>query len=224
MRIRVLCDFDGTISREDVTDSILENHASPGWLSLETAWKAGEISGRICMKRQIALVSARWEDLDRTIAGVGIDPDFPAFTEFMRCRGFDLRIASSGLDRAIDLLIGHDSGIQISACRLVPIGDEQYRLEFPHAREDCVSDAPTCKCALADDGRDAITILIGDGASDFCVAARADFVLAKSALLTHCRENNIPHAGVSSFADVIDWFKAQSAEDLASLTYGLAEI
>ena len=33
----ILCDFDGTVSVEDITDSLLERFARPGWQTIEQA-------------------------------------------------------------------------------------------------------------------------------------------------------------------------------------------
>jgi 2-hydroxy-3-keto-5-methylthiopentenyl-1-phosphate phosphatase len=41
--------------------------------------------------------------------------------------------------------------------------------------------------------------MVGDGRSDFCVAGRADLVLAKGSLLKHCRANALPHYGFETF-------------------------
>jgi len=46
-------------------------------------------------------------------------------------------------------------------------------------------------------------LLIGDGASDFCVAEAADFVFAKGKLVAHCIAMNIPHAPIRDFTDVV---------------------
>ncbi|HTD28681.1 MAG TPA: phosphatase, partial [Xanthomonadaceae bacterium] len=54
----ILCDFDGTISVEDVTDSLLERHAHPDWMRLERRWKAGKIGSHDCMAGQIGLIDA----------------------------------------------------------------------------------------------------------------------------------------------------------------------
>jgi 2-hydroxy-3-keto-5-methylthiopentenyl-1-phosphate phosphatase len=45
--------------------------------------------------------------------------------------------------------------------------------------------------------------MIGDGASDFCVAEAADFVFAKGKLIAHCRAKEIPHAAIHGFADAL---------------------
>src|SRR6185312_8913179 len=45
----VLCDFDGTIAVDDVTDSLLLRFGRPGWEMLEAAWRDGRIDARACM-------------------------------------------------------------------------------------------------------------------------------------------------------------------------------
>ena len=52
------------------------------------------------------------------------------------------------------------------------------------------------------------TIVIGDGRSDFCMAERADFVIAKSRLAEHCRIRGIRHAPFVDFHQVIDQLAA----------------
>jgi 2-hydroxy-3-keto-5-methylthiopentenyl-1-phosphate phosphatase len=47
------------------------------------------------------------------------------------------------------------------------------------------------------------TLLIGDGASDFCAADRVDFVFAKHRLIEHCRSAGIPYAPIASFEEAI---------------------
>jgi 2-hydroxy-3-keto-5-methylthiopentenyl-1-phosphate phosphatase len=44
-----------------------------------------------------------------------------------------------------------------------------------------------------------MNILVGDGRSDFCLAERADLVLAKDSLLGHCRASGLPHIAFENF-------------------------
>ena len=38
-----------------------------------------------------------------------------------------------------------------------------------------------------------LDIVVGDGRSDFCIAERAQLVLAKGQLAAHCRAKDLPH-------------------------------
>ena len=73
VKCRVLLDFDGTISKVDTTDMLLERFAAPAWRDIEEEWKAGRIGSRECMVRQIDLVRATPAEMDAFIATVEID-------------------------------------------------------------------------------------------------------------------------------------------------------
>ncbi len=45
-RPRLFCDFDGTITRQDVIDVLLETYAQPRWRDVEQEWIDGRISSR----------------------------------------------------------------------------------------------------------------------------------------------------------------------------------
>lgn len=210
MHVNVICDFDGTISLEDVTDSLLERFADQSWKDVEAQWLAGKIGSRECMARQVCLIEADYDSLDRYLDTVEIDPSFRSFVD--KCRGFDaidLHVVSDGIDYAIKRILKNNrlSDLRVKANALVALPGNRYRLEFPHAKPDCDVRAGTCKCAIAQarggkTRRASSTLLIGDGLSDVCLASHADFVFAKDRLLEYCKENTIPHLPFSTFADV----------------------
>jgi 2-hydroxy-3-keto-5-methylthiopentenyl-1-phosphate phosphatase len=47
-------------------------------------------------------------------------------------------------------------------------------------------------------------IVVGDGRSDFCMAARADLVLAKASLLEHCASAALPHCAFADFSEATE--------------------
>ncbi len=199
---KILCDFDGTIVSDDVTDHLLQRFADPSWQDLERDWQLGRISARACMQGQIALLRATPGVLDKAVAGMAVDPGFPGFVVLARHLGFPLTIVSDGLDRVIKDVLRRSrlSDIEIRSSRFEYLGGDRWRLDFPEAGSDCLSMACTCKCEIAKaDGLR--TLLIGDGQSDFCVADAADFVFAKHKLLDYCRARDIPHAPFEDFMD-----------------------
>ncbi|MDR3640477.1 MAG: MtnX-like HAD-IB family phosphatase [Humidesulfovibrio sp.] len=206
-RSQVFCDFDGTISRRDVTDTLLEAFALPEWRLIEAQWRAGEMGSRECMRRQVELLRCSRKELDGLLDAVAIDPGFPDFVAACREAGFPVIVLSDGLDYAIHRVLRNNGldNLPVYANRLRLRPDGGYGLDSPHADPACPSENGTCKCALmrqlARPGFEAV--LVGDGASDFCAASEAaDFVLAKQSLLAHCCENALPHAPYTTFRDV----------------------
>lgn len=212
---QVLCDFDGTIALEDVTDAVLTALAAPEWLELERDWAAGRIGSRACMTGQVALLRAEWPDLDNVVDSVAIDPHFPAFARFCAQRGVPLVVVSDGLDYAIRRILAREGvDLPIRANRLRRGFGGTWSLDTPFASGACEAEAAHCKCLSLSAPPGTLTVVIGDGRSDACVASRADFVFAKSladgpsTLLRHCREQGLPHRAFESFADVIAGFAA----------------
>ena len=213
----VLCDFDGTISLHDLTDSLLARFARPGWQALEEEWRSGRIGSRECMAGQIALLECSREEFDAHVGEVRIDAGFKAFATALRDEGIPLRIVSDGLDHAIrTVLMRHGiSGVPVAASHLMQTGERRWRLEFPHARDACRSDGATCKCAFAATPPrqpEPAVLMIGDGASDFCAAGRADLVFARGELLAHCAERGLPHHAVADFGEALQiWNRLRPA-------------
>lgn len=223
-RWTVLCDFDGTISPTDVTDSLLERFARDGWQELERQWEAGRIGSRACMAGQVALLDCSREELDAHLAGIAIDPDFEAFAAEVQASGSPIAIVSDGLDVAILRILAAASmpALPVCASRLVQTGPRRWALEFPHARANCVSASATCKCARAPGKADGPVLLIGDGASDFCVAAACDLTFARGKLLTHCVAEGIDHRPVACFAEALRAWRELMAGQRA-ITASIAE-
>lgn len=211
--IHLYIDFDGTISLEDTTDLLLRRFADPDWETVEEAWARGEIGSRDCMARQVALLRVLPADLDCFAAGIGVDPDFPAFLALCAAHGLGVTVLSDGLDRVargVLRRLGFD--LPILSNRLRWQGDDRWQLEFPHARPGCASAAGNCKCSRFDraagkmpDGR--LSVLVGDGRSDFCAAERADAVFAKGRLAVHCGESGISCTRFDGFGDLAPLFE-----------------
>lgn len=204
----VVCDFDGTISSVDVTDSLLEQYGEPVWLDIEAEWRRGEIGSWECLSRQLAVLRASPSQIDAVADSVAIDQDFAQFAEFCARNGVPLVIVSDGLDRVITRILRRYnlSHLPVYANSFLTFERNEHRLVSPHRAEDCCSGAGTCKCEIVGDiltGRARRILFVGDGQSDFCVAARlADVVAAKSKLLKHLEALGRGCVPYASFADV----------------------
>ena len=204
----ILCDFDGTIALDDTTDTLLDRFGQAGWETLEADWRAGRIGSHDCMAGQVALLDMSRSELDRHLGARAIDPAFAAFVKLAHGQGVHLEVLSDGLDYAIRTILGRDGldWLPVTSNRLEPAGERSWRLAFPNSSATCRVASGTCKCARAQASRGARkrVLLIGDGASDFCVAEAADFVFAKGKLIAHCSENKIPYAPIRGFDDALE--------------------
>lgn len=208
--LHLFIDFDGTISEEDTTDLLLQRFADPEWEAVEAAWARGEMGSRECMARQVSLLRMTPEQLDGFLDGVRIDPAFPEAVALFRRHGVPVTVLSDGLDlvaRGVLDRAGVDAPVLSNRLRWQ--GGDRWKLDFPHARTDCASAAGNCKCTrVITDTRPpagapgTVSVLIGDGRSDFCAARAADVVFAKGKLAAHCRERRIPHLAFQEFGDL----------------------
>jgi len=211
----VVCDFDGTIAREDVTDALLRHFARPGWRELEMACEAGRISARACLAGQVALLDCSRDEIEALVAEIAIDPAFAAFVAAVHAEGGSLVVASDGLDAVVAAMLARAAvpGVDVRASRLVQLGRREWELSFPHARAGC--GAATCKCACLRE-RDGPALLVGDGASAFCAARRAELTFAKPGLHEHCAEHGLSHRPIRDFADALARWR-ELADDAAAV-------
>lgn len=203
--IVVLCDFDGTISVKDVTDSLLERFANPEWEEIEEAWKEGLISSQECMAEQYGLIKASREELEVFLGKVEIDPYFPEFLRF--CNRFKHRFAvvSDGFDFYIERILKRYGlqDVEVFANHL-EWAEDGIKTFFPHTNDEC----PTCGNCKTNifhsfKGPRNHVVYIGDGWSDRCIARESDTIFAKGKLIAFCHENSVPYIPYLTFADIL---------------------
>ena len=209
MNCHVFIDFDGTLAPGDPTDTLLDRFADKSWLQLEAEFKAGRMTSRECMARQIDLIRATPEAYDALVGSMTIDPHFQAFADLSERHGIPMTIVSDGPDRSIEILL-RKSGLELPfyANKMEFTGGDRWRLSFPHARPDCVTLSGNCKCQFPERFPAATQIMIGDGRSDFCISRRVDLVLAKDALAKHCEAQGLAHHPIKDFRDATRLMKA----------------
>ncbi|MDO1581364.1 MtnX-like HAD-IB family phosphatase [Rhizobium oryzicola] len=205
--MKAFCDFDGTISKEDVTDLVLDRFALPEWHDVEARWERGEINSRQCMKAQVKLLRADIEELDAFLDTIEIDQGFLAFKKFCDEKQIGITIVSDGVDYFIRRILANHgiTGVEIIANRMmrtVEGGEARFDLAFPYASEGCTPASGVCKCRVlgAYSGEH---IYVGDSRSDFCVSHEAQLVFAKATLITYCEENRIPFVAYTGFNEVL---------------------
>ena len=224
MQWQAIVDFDGTISRQDTTDQILTRFAEPQWQVIEEDWLAGRIGSRECMQRQIELLSVSPAELAAFVDEIEIDWGFSSFVRLCGRHDIPVTVVSDGLDRTIHAVLtrvglGH---LRVVANHLSYVGADRWSLSSPHAAPTGTCTSGTCKCAIAHAMHRPLTLLVGDGKSDHCVAGEADLVFAKKGLIAHCREHGLPHRPFTDFSEATslleDLLRAEAASPAREFT------
>ena len=226
-------DFDGTISRRDVVDLILETYADDHWRAVEDEWCAGGIGSRECLRAQIGLVRATPKQIDELMEAVEIDEGLLALLETCRRKDITACVVSDGFDYCIERLFRRWAcslevartlhGLGVYASHLEPAASGRWQTDFPHPKRPCAHGCATCKpLVMRGLSRPAsVNVFVGDGLSDRYAAAAAPVVFAKQGLALYCAEQGIAYTPYETLADVATWLEKAISdfEDQGQLVY-----
>jgi 2-hydroxy-3-keto-5-methylthiopentenyl-1-phosphate phosphatase len=203
----VLCDFDGTVSTKDTVNRLIREHLiSPEWRFHVKRYLRGEIGSKAVYEAVGPLMHMAPENLERfVLEHAELDPDFPAFLQWARHRGVDVKIVSDGFDATIKTLFRNHgiSGLEIFANTLDLGESGKVSIDSPFSNPDC-GVCGTCKLQIIRKFRQRYNkiILVGDGESDRHAAIGADAVIALKDLFVYCAKQGIPALRADGFRDV----------------------
>jgi 2,3-diketo-5-methylthio-1-phosphopentane phosphatase len=205
-RIAILCDFDGTVARDDVGNLLFSTFAGDGRSAeIVERWKRGEISSRACLEGEAELVRTDVHALERFVCQRKLDPYFKDFHDFASKRGMEVVIMSDGLDFYIERMLYRNGlgEIDFYSNRL-SISDGRLHVDFPHYDKLDCTDCGCCKThhLLRYRDRGYYIVYVGDGLSDRCPCEAADLVFAKGDLQRHCEASGISYVSFENFRDV----------------------
>lgn len=201
----VQCDFDGTITEEDVSFSILDAFANGDWRQLLAEYQEGRISVGRFNQKAFAMVRAS-EDATIELAKrkAKTRDGFEELVNRCRTNGFRLVIVSNGLDFYIREILQDVgiNGIEVFAAR-TEFRPEGMRVQYldPNGNQldEGFKEAYT-KLFLAEGYR---VMYVGNGVSDVGPAQLAHHVFACGELLRLCKEADIPCTPFVDFNDVV---------------------
>jgi 2-hydroxy-3-keto-5-methylthiopentenyl-1-phosphate phosphatase len=205
-KIAILCDFDGTVAREDVGNLLFQTFSdAKECLDTVDQWKQGLISSRDCLNREAQLARVSREALDEFITHRELDPYFKDFVDFAGRRGVEIVIVSDGLDYYIERMLLRSGLAHIDFyANVLHLNDHSLHVRFPYYDMlDCRS-CGNCKTFHMEKykANGYFVVYIGNGLSDRCPSKYADFVFAKGDLLDYCKKNGVESTEFRNFRDV----------------------
>jgi 2-hydroxy-3-keto-5-methylthiopentenyl-1-phosphate phosphatase len=208
-RAVLFLDFDGTVTRRDVVDVILEAYADPRWLLYEAAWRAGRMGSRDCLHAQMSLVRVPRQQLDSLLDSITVDEGLIDLFELCAAQKIPAHIISDGFDYCLNRILsralnGHRSLIKSVRASHLELSARPWRIEFPYAYQSCIHGCATCKPEVMRllNPMNVPAIFAGDGLSDRYAVESADLVFAKNQLAHYCRVNSIAHVAYENLGDV----------------------
>ena len=203
MKTLVQCDFDGTITEEDMGFLLLDSFASEDWRQLLTEYREGRMSVGHFNTRAFATVKADKQTLVKFVKSkVKIRAGFHELLDYCHEKGFRFVIVSNGMDFYIEAIL-RDTGVDnihilAAQTKFTPEGIEaKYIGPEGNEIQDGFKEA-YIRSFLSKGYR---VVYIGNGNSDAPPAKQAHHIFATGELLDYCKETNL---NCTPFADLND--------------------
>lgn len=208
MKLKLLLDFDGTITKKDTCVGMLEEFAIEGWQRLEDMWASGDLTTRECAYETFKLMKITRDLLSEYLKTLNVDDYFDDLIMMCNERDIEVVIVSDGYNFNINTILeANDKQIPKVYSNTITFEDnERYTIGFPNYNEQC-GKCGTCKRNIYNKYREDCDKIIyaGDGFSDRCPAELADVLFAKGSLKKYCDERNISYNRFNNFKDVMDY-------------------
>jgi 2,3-diketo-5-methylthio-1-phosphopentane phosphatase len=211
--LAILVDYDGTIARTDVSDTLMAQFVTAEWEAHVADYDAGRVGSRRLMAWEVGLIEAAPEALLAKSAEQPHDETFLPFAEAARAARIPVEVVSDGfgffIEPALRRLGADWIPVVTARTTLRPGGTT---IEFPNGDPNCWV-CGTCKRnrVLAHQAAGRAVVFIGDGESDRYAAGYADVVFAKHSLVRLCVEYGWPFERWAAFSEIHAWLARQLA-------------
>ncbi|MBI2832243.1 MAG: MtnX-like HAD-IB family phosphatase [Chloroflexi bacterium] len=205
MKTLIQCDFDGTVTVDDISFILLDEFADGNWRAVLEEYRIGRISVGEFNARAFAMVKADKQSLvDMARRRAEVRPGFKDLLDYSKKNDFRFVIVSNGLDFYIETIL-KDMGLnnaEIFAARtqFAPSGLKVKYLG-PDGNEILEGFKDTYSRLFREQGYR--VIYIGDGSSDAAPARMAHRIFATGHLTERCRELNVRCMPFNDLNDVV---------------------
>ena len=201
----IQCDFDGTVTVEDIGFYLLDTFAGPEWRKWLELYRNDKITvGQFNARAFSTLKTAKEELTAATLSRAKLRDGFPELADYCRRKDIRLVVVSNGLDFYIASILAEAglSDIQAHAAttNFHPGGVKVQYIGPDGAPLDSDFKAAYTRLFLEQGYQVAY---VGNGPSDASPASLSQHIFARDGLLEYCREKNLPCRPFDDFHDVI---------------------
>ncbi len=203
-KILIQCDFDGTVTVDDISFMLLDAFATGDWRTLDDEYTAGKITVGEFNDRAFAMLRVGKEEmLDYLKGKVVIRDRFKEFVKLCKKKGIRLVIVSNGWDFYVKQILG-DIGIKDveyhSAETYFENGKLQVRYIGPEGQVVDTEFKEKYVRKFSSEGYD--VVYVGNGTSDLSPAKGARQIFATDSLLENCRKAGISCLPFTTFDEI----------------------
>ncbi len=205
-QFQVFSDFDGTISRQDSLQLLLDEFGGSAWASIEPKMDSGEMTEKEAVSEVFRHFPLSVNDAtDWVMKNVSLDPAFSTFCRWLEEKRAPLTVLSGGFVQFIRPLLAREGlpNVRVIANSAIDSG-AGWEIKPAGVETEC-SAFHHCKCSsmsLNSQNSMGLTVYVGDGNTDHCPATRADLVFAKKSLADFCRQQGVSFTPFEDFRDV----------------------
>jgi len=200
----IQCDFDGTITRNNLSVLLRENFAHSGWRKIDSDYLCGRLTVEQSNRQQYALIKEPKEKLQQFVRQhIEVRPAFRQFVKQCLASGIRFTIVSSGLDFYIEIVL-KDIGIpEVELyCAQTYFGQDGITVTYQDPEGNIIEKGFKKNYLTWLRKQNKPIIYIGDGLSDFEAASAADYVFATDQLHRLLTASSTSHYIFSDFSDI----------------------
>jgi 2-hydroxy-3-keto-5-methylthiopentenyl-1-phosphate phosphatase len=210
-KVLVQCDFDGTITVEDVSFIILDTFARGDWHKLDDAYEAGKMTVGRFNREAVAMMRTTKKAAMASIKGkYHVRAGFAEFAKYCRNKGYRLVIVSNGFDCYIEKIL-QELGLSDIEFHAANLRFSSGRVSTKYLGPDGREEDNSLKEAFVDHflNQGYRIIYIGDGASDFKPARKCQRIFARETLLQKCEAAGVSNTGYGDFFQIMKKLEAR---------------
>ena len=205
-RLAILVDFDDTAAEQNVAETLLKKFGGSHWERYREDFRNGSLNLRYYQEKAFNEIDATLEEMGDAIGELAwLRSGFQEFNYYCNTNDIRLSFVTNGLEFYVDALLRKAGLRNIPSFSVTVEGKpRKLRYDYPYATKECWQWG-NCKCKILNQHRanGSKIVYVGDGLSDLCASQKADFVLARSTLLDHCRQLKLPFQEFTNFHDVL---------------------
>lgn len=209
MSYMVICDFDGTITKEDSCDYVGKKILKNDYDEFADLYNQKKIDAKTLTQKIFKKMKISKKEYISILEEIHIDPYFENFVEFVRQKTLEFYILSDGFDLNIETILHNNNihGLHIFANQ-IEFDNTNIKAEFPNYNYSC-KNCGNCKAGLIDilNEENKKIIYIGDSTSDFCASKKGSIIFAKDKLANKLDEEGTKYIKYKNFNDIIEYLK-----------------